>query len=197
MDTNKLKFVIMLQLNKIIFFKTKVPTRNKKYILNLVFRTCLTLLLILSSAAFSPDSAVALLRQHHDAPDVLRYHSQVSIKDDSGYSWQVVLFKLFPPGKPVDFNLRLVGFPGVFELAHPQALEIINNQGKLLSADDVYAEKSPAPNVGDYKFRDILLKLKTTDSLKLYVPLSNDQRLVLNIPSSVVLEWQWLVTDFN
>ncbi|MBW4609941.1 MAG: DUF3122 domain-containing protein [Hassallia sp. WJT32-NPBG1] len=42
-----------------------------------------------------------------------------------------------------------------------------------------------------------LLKLTTTDSLKLYVPLSGKQRLVLQIPASVVTEWQWLVTDLN
>ncbi|GAX39417.1 hypothetical protein NIES4075_03730 [Tolypothrix sp. NIES-4075] len=164
-----------------------------KYILRLI----LCIYLTLCSGIFFADSAFALLRQHHDAPGVLRYHSQVSIKDDFGYTWQVVLFKLFPPGKAVEFNLRLVGFPGVFELAHPRNLEIVTAKNKLLSASDVYAEKSPSPNVGDYNLTDVLFKLITTDSLKLYVPLSGEQRLVLQIPASVVTEWQWLVTDFN
>ncbi|MBW4609940.1 MAG: DUF3122 domain-containing protein [Hassallia sp. WJT32-NPBG1] len=129
-----------------------------KNLLRLILFIHLRLLLVLSSGAFFADSAFALLRQHHDAPGVLRYHSQVSIKDDFGYTWQVVLFKLFPPGKPVELNLRLVGFPGVFELAHPRPLEIVTAKNKLLSASDVYAEKSPSPNVGDYKLTDVLFK---------------------------------------
>jgi hypothetical protein len=194
MDINKQKVVSNLNLKTMILRAEAFTTKN---ILRLILFIHLTLLLVLSSGAFFTDSAFALLRQHQDAPGVLRYHSQVSIKDDFGYTWQVVLFKLFPPGKPVEFNLRLVGFPGVFELAHPRPLEIVTAKNKLLSASDVYAEKSPSPNVGDYKLTDVLFKLTTTDSLKLYVPLSGKERLVLQIPASVVTEWQWLVTDLN
>jgi hypothetical protein len=213
MDINK-QNLVRNEVLKARIWRTETLTR--KHILRLILCVHVTLLLLLSSGAFFTDSAFALLRQHHDAPGVLRYHSQVSIKDDLGYTWQVVLFKLFPPGKPVEFNLRLVGFPGVFELAHPRPLEIVTAKNKLLSASDMYAEKSPSPNVGDYKLTDVLFKLTTTDSLKLYVPLSNEpallretlpqvtdeprtseQRLVLQIPASVVTEWQWLVTDLN
>jgi Protein of unknown function (DUF3122) len=210
MDINKRKFVVRAEVLKIFLLRAEALTTKQESILRLILCIHLTLLLVISSGIFFPGSASALLRQHHDAPGVLRYHSQVSIKDDFGYTWQVVLFKLFPPGKPVEFNLRLVGFPGVFELAHPQSLEIVTAKGKLLSASDVYAEKSPAPNVGDYKLTDVLFKLTTTDSLKLYVPVSGEpalqrktlpqageQRLVLQIPASVVAEWQWLVTDFH
>jgi len=194
MDINK-QNVVRAEAMKARILRASALTT--KHVLRLFLCNLTLLLLLLSSGVFFTDSAFALLRQHHDAPEVLRYHSQVSIKDDFGYTWQVVLFKLFPPGKPVEFNLRLVGFPGVFELAHPQPLEIVTALGKLLSASDVYAEKSPSPNVGDYKLTEVLLKLTTTDSLKLYVPLSNEERLVLQIPASVVTEWQWLVTDFE
>jgi hypothetical protein len=127
----------------------------------------------------------------------MRYHSQVSIKDGNGYSWQVVLFKLFQPGEPTSINLRLVGFPGVVEFTHPHSLEIVTAKGKLLTASDVYAEKSPAPNVGEYRLTDVLNKLPSTDALKLFLPLKSSPALMLTIPEAVVLEWQWLVTDVN
>ncbi|MFH7024378.1 MAG: DUF3122 domain-containing protein [Heteroscytonema crispum UTEX LB 1556] len=161
----------------------------------LLLRCVLFIFLILAGFGFSTNSAAAILRQHHDAPGILRYHSQVSIKDDFGHAWQVVLYKLFKPGELENINLRLVGFPGVVEFNHPRSLEIVTANNKLLSASDFYAERSPAANVGEYKFTDILSKLPSTDSLKLYLPVQNPQPLVLKIPQAVVTEWQWLITQ--
>ncbi|WP_370588444.1 DUF3122 domain-containing protein [aff. Roholtiella sp. LEGE 12411] len=143
------------------------------------------------------EEAHALLRQHHDFPDVLRYHSQVSIKDEKGYAWQVLLFKQNYNSPVKDLRLRLVAFPGVVEIAHPQPLLIETAERNLLSASDAYALTAPAPNVGEYKLTDVLPKLTTTDALKLYVPVSFRQPLVLNIPNTVVTEWQWLVTEID
>lgn len=155
------------------------------------------LLLVTINLVLMPEEALALLRQHHEAPGVLRYHSQVSIKDESGVAWQVVLYKKNNPGAAEDINLRLVGFPGVVEISHPQPLEIFTRNGKLLTAVDAYAENSPAPNVGEYELKNILSQLTPTDSLELYIPLQNKQNLTLRIPSNVVTEWQWLLTDFS
>jgi hypothetical protein len=160
---------------------------------------CCSLLLLLTLAyigLFTPE-AVALLRQHHDAPGVLRYHSQVSIKDKSGYAWQVVLFKVIKPGNPQNIHLRLVGFPGIAQFVHPLPLEIVTTQGQLLTASDIYIESSPAPNVGEYQFTDVFPKLKTIDSLKLYLPLETEKHLLLNIPKEIITEWQWLINDFD
>ncbi len=161
------------------------------------WRCALVALLALILGGWGAKSAHALLRQHHDSPGVLRYHSQVSIKDNKGYAWQVLLFKQNYNSAVKDLRLRLVGFPGVFEIAHPQALEIETTAGKLLLASDVYALTAPAPNVGEYNLTDVLPKLPTTDALKLHVPLKSEQPLVLNIPNSVVTEWQWLVTEID
>ncbi|MDP5339699.1 MAG: DUF3122 domain-containing protein, partial [Nodularia sp. (in: cyanobacteria)] len=124
----------------------------------------------LTFGGWGVESAQALLRQHHDSPGVLRYHSQVSIKDDKGYAWQVLLFKQNDNSPVQDLRLRVVGFPGIAEIAHPQALEIEAASGKFLSASDAYALAAPAPNVGEYEFTNILSQLPTTDALKLYVP---------------------------
>ncbi|MHC5854760.1 DUF3122 domain-containing protein [Nostoc sp.] len=163
----------------------------------LIWRCALVVFLALTLYGWGVEEAQALLRQHHDSPGILRYHSQVSIKDKQGYAWQVLLFKQNYNNPVRDLRLRLVAFPGVVEIAHPQPLEIEATSGKLLSASDAYALTAPAPNVGEYNLTDVLPKLPTTDALKLHVPVESGQPLVLNIPNSVVTEWQWLVTEID
>jgi hypothetical protein len=161
------------------------------------WRCALVIVLALTFGGWSVESAYALLRQHHDSPGVLRYHSQVSMLDEFGYAWQVLLFKQNYNSAVKDLRLRLVGFPGVVEISHPQPLEIETTQGKLLLASDAYTLTAPTPNVGEYKLTDVLPKLPTTDALKLHVPVESGQPLVLKIPNNVVTEWQWLVTEID
>lgn len=174
-----------------------IKSRNWNNFWRLWHYWLIVLFLVAINLVSMPGEAFALLRQHHETPGVLRYHSQVSIKDDSGMAWQVVLYKKNNPGAAENINLRLVGFPGVVEISHPQSLEILTRSGKLLSAIDVYAKNSPAPNVGEYRLTNILSQLSTTDSLELNIPLQSQKNLTLKIPSNVVTEWQWLLTDFN
>ncbi len=155
-----------------------------------------SIIVILITFGLSAPAAFAILRQHHEAPGVLRYHSQVSIKDNTGHAWQVVLYKVKNPGLSEDINLRLIGFPGVAEFSHPQPLEIVTAQGKLLSASDVYAQNSPAPNIGEYKVTKILNQLPTTDSLQLDLPLTTELSQ-LTIAKNIIIEWQMLITDFD
>ncbi|MEO1378392.1 MAG: DUF3122 domain-containing protein [Cyanobacteria bacterium J06635_10] len=163
-----------------------------------LLRHCFTIIILISMAiGFTTQESTAMLRQHHDAPGVLRYHSQVSIKDKQGYTWQVLLFKKINPGAKQDLNLRLVGFPGVFEFFHPHSLEIVAASGKLLSASDVFATSSPAPNVGEYNLTDVLPKLTEVESLQLNLPISGKKNQILEIPKAVVTEWQLLVTEID
>ena len=159
---------------------------------------CFTILILVSIAiGFTTQESTGMLRQHHDAPGVLRYHSQVSIKDKQEYNWQVLLFKKINPGVKQELNLRIVGFPGIFEFSHPHSLEIITASGKLLNASDVYATSSPAANVGEYNLTDVLPKLTTVESLKLNLPLLGTRKKILEIPKAVVTEWQLLVTEVD
>lgn len=50
-------------------------------------------------------------------------------------------------------DLRLVGFPGKVEFAHPQDLKI-NNQANALTASDRFTDKSPSPNVGQFNLKE-------------------------------------------
>lgn len=168
--------------------------RREGLVSRLLLLSGLLLFLLLGQLAFAQEPAMAVLRQHQDEPGVMRYHSQQSLLDASGNAWQVVLFKQITPGQPVRFNLRLVGFPGIAELTHPQPLEISTASGQVLTAADVFAEESPAPNVGQYNFTEVLSKLQK-GSLTLSVPLKSKETLSLKIPQSLVTEWQWLEAE--
>lgn len=160
----------------------------------LLVRSGLVLVLLLGQFSLTQKPAIAVLRQHHDAPGIVRYHAQASLRDELGYAWQVVLFKQLTLGQPTRYNLRLVGFPGMAELIHPQPLEIITASGQLLTASDVFAQEAPAPNVGQYDVTDILAQLQSTNFLTLGIPLKG-KILSLNIPQSLVVEWQLLATE--
>jgi hypothetical protein len=171
--------------------------RLRQIVLRLLALVGLVLCLVLGQFALIPEPALAVLRQHQDAPGIMRYHSQQSLPDESRNAWQVVLFKQITPGRPTLFNLRLVGFPGIAEFTHPQPLEITTADGRVLTAPDVFAQGSPAPNVGQYNFTNVLTQLRTDDALALSIPLKGEQTLALKIPQPLVVEWQWLVTHLE
>jgi Protein of unknown function (DUF3122) len=153
------------------------------------------LLILLVSYLTLTQPAWAVLRQHQDEPGVMRYHSQESLRDDSGKVLQVILFKQISPGKPIIFNLRLVGFPGIVEFTHPQNLEITTELGQILTAADVYPQGAPAPNVGQYDFTKILTQLAANQSLELAVQLAGENAIQLKIPQSLATEWHLLASE--
>jgi hypothetical protein len=170
-------------------------SHTQQILLRLLMLGGLVLCLLLGQVALISEPAAAVLRQHQDAPGVMRYHSQQSLPDELGNAWQVVLFKQITLSQPTRFNLRLVGFPGLAELTHPQLLEITTSGGKVLTAPDVFPQGAPAPNVGQYDFTDILNQLGTDDSLLFSVPLKGEKTLALKIPQPLVTEWQWLADE--
>jgi hypothetical protein len=140
--------------------------------------------------------AFALLRQHHETPNVLRYHAQYSLKDSDANTWQVLLF---PENhhSSIEYYLRLVGFPGISAFVHPQPLEIITSQGQILTATDAFQHSAPAPNVGQYNLTPIISQLTTQSHLKLAVSLADNRELSLKIPHEVVTEWQFLTQEIE
>ena len=139
--------------------------------------------------------ATALLRQHHEADNVLRYHAQDSLKDRDGNTWQVLLFPE-NSDSTTNYYLRLVGFPGINSFVHPQSLEILTSQGKIFDVKDVYSQSSPAPNVGQYDLTAIADRLTAKGHLKLSVPLQQGS-LSLKIPQEVLAEWQLLTRELE
>ena len=166
---------------------------SNKQFLRLLFNLAL---IYTFSFFFICSPATALLRQHHETENVLRYHAQDSLKDRNGNTWQVLLF----PDKqnvPTAYYLRLVGFPGINSFTHPQSLEIITSQGEILTATDSYSEFAPAPNVGQYDFTTIVDRIPDKGSLKLSVPLTQNRELALKIPPEVLSEWQLLIKEIE
>lgn len=139
--------------------------------------------------------ALALLREHHQSPGVLRYHAQHSIKDRQQRAWQVILF---PEDEITEtkYYLRLVGFPDLVHFIHPQSLEIITSKGDVLTASDAFARDAPAPNVGQYDVTKIIGQFPSKGSAKLiFSSLKDDDQIediTLKIAPAIVTEWQWL-----
>ncbi|NER27147.1 MAG: DUF3122 domain-containing protein [Symploca sp. SIO1C4] len=156
----------------------------------LVLLTSLVLIFLLGLGSWSIPPATASIRQMEEAPGQILVQSRHTLRDETGNSWQVVLFKRIKANDATSINLRLVGFPGAAKFAHPQPLTIITETGTILNSKDMFAEKSPAANVGQYDFKNALNKLPTAASVRLFPVMSDPQPIELKIPPEVILEWQ-------
>ncbi len=153
----------------------------------------LVFLILVAQGSFTVNSANALIREIEEAPTQIVYQAKHTLRDDKGKSWQVVFYKRFTSGEVNTINLRLVGFPGRVEFSHPQPLKISYSQNKISLARDNFAEKAPAPNVGEYQFPEVLLDLKTNSAVFLSLPLKTNQPARIKIPLPVLLEWQEVI----
>lgn len=150
--------------------------------------------LILGSHLFILEPANAVIQKQQEAPGQMLYQSRHTLRDGTGKSWQVVLFKRVKNDQIKTIDLRLVGFPNQAVFIHPQDLEIITGQGKLWQAEDQLIKNAPAPNVGEYNFREIIPQLSSKETIKLNLPLE-DKPQILTVPPPIILEWQELIKE--
>lgn len=155
-----------------------------------LFSLLLSLVLLLSVSWLPPQPARAAIRQQEEAPGQVLYQSRHTLRDGRGDSWQVILFKRVKDGQVRRIDLRLVGFPDRAAFSHPQPLTVAVPGGPSWLAPDQFATKSPAANVGQYDFTDILPQLSGAPSIRLDLPLAGEVSLSLSVPLPVVLEWQ-------
>ncbi|MBD2313433.1 DUF3122 domain-containing protein [Desertifilum sp. FACHB-1129] len=148
-------------------------------------------LVFFSLSLAQPKGAIAHLQEHHQQSGQLSLHSRQTLRDRAGYAWQVVLFPGESPSDP-RWNLRLVGFPGAVEVAHPQPLTIRAAEGMDWSAADVFRDRPAATSVGQYDFTEVMQHLESVDFLIVQVPVSEDRTLSLKIPPFLIAEWQQL-----
>lgn len=106
----------------------------------------------------------------------------------------MVLFKRTKVNGSSIIHLRLVDFPGLADFAHPQPLTITTDTGDSFKAEDMFTEKAPAPNVGEFDVQNVLPQLPTT-RLNLSLAMKGNSSIALSIPPEVVLEWQSLATQ--
>ncbi|AFZ33117.1 hypothetical protein Glo7428_4684 [Gloeocapsa sp. PCC 7428] len=170
--------------------------RKRRSVYRFILKTLFWLLLLgiwttiifLGTGTFLSQPVLAVVNQI-EAPGEILYRSQQRLQDSSGNYWQVILFKQVQIGQPPLVNLRLVGFPGVAELIHPQPLRITTPTGEILTANDVFLVEAPAPTIGQYDVRNILPNLPV-ESLQLILPLAGDRFINISVPRFVVQEWQ-------
>jgi hypothetical protein len=139
--------------------------------------------------------ATAAIRQIEEAPGQILSQSRQTLEDKAGNAWQVVFFKQTKTKQPSTINLRLVGFPGAIAFIHPKDLAINIRPGMTLMAADVFAEKSPAPNVGQYDFNKIAAQWQSNSFWELELPVTGEEKLELRIPYFVIQEWQSIIAN--
>ena len=159
---------------------------------SLVLGFCLAFLLF-GWSAIAPQ-ATAAVYQMEEAPGQMLYQSRHTLRDETGEPWQVVLFKR-KNDRETSVHLRLVGFPDVIAFRHPQPLKVFTSMGRVLPAEDIFARQSPAENVGEFDFQDVLPKLPPVASVQLLLKMKDDRAIALQIPAEVVLEWHLTIEN--
>ena len=151
----------------------------------------ITLCLLLMTGNSAP--AFASIHRYPESPTQVMYRSQQSLRDASDKAWQAVLFKRLKLGQVDCVHLRLVGFPGLVELAHPRQLRMTTGTGEVWTAADVGVESSLPPNVGEYDILEVINQLKSNIPLRLDLPLKDERSVELLVPPFAVQEWRSLV----
>lgn len=144
-------------------------------------------LVLIMLGTIAPLPALAMYSQVEEPPKGILFRSRESLRDRSGQSWQVVVFRYAKPEGMTSVTLRLVGFPGAAEFLHQEPLQIDSDRDEWQVFESPVAPQL-SPNVGEYDVTAIVPQFPTTSSLKLRLPLKEAQ--VLRIPPFVVEEWQ-------
>jgi hypothetical protein len=160
-----------------------------QFLSKFIVASTIVLLVFIGFNHFTSQPVLASLRQMEEAPGQILIQSRHTLQDNKGNSWQVVLFKRSQADGSSIIHLRLVDFPGLADFAHPQALKITTDAEDLFKAKDIFAEKSPAANVGEFDLQNVLPQLPVT-KLNLSLAMKDSTTTNLSIPPEVVLEWQ-------
>lgn len=140
-------------------------------------------------------SAIAAVVQLENAPQQILYRSQHRLSDQTGKTWQVIFFKQvqYPqPEQAVSVSLRLVGLPGAAEVNHPLPLTMTTASGQTFSAADVFLDEAPAPTIAQYDMREFIGHFPS-ESLRLTIPVIDQTSIDLDVPLTVVQEWQEVI----
>lgn len=140
--------------------------------------------------------AYAVIRESKIPPNTILYKSIQTWRDTSKNPWQVIFFKEIKGDKEPTINLRLVGFPDLYEFSHPQPLIIKIRDNLTLQVPDVFAsdQASFTPNMGQYDFTPILNQLESNNFWILELPLKEGDSSSIKIPYFILEEWQKIIS---
>jgi hypothetical protein len=183
------KSLILMYSNKLIdLLRKKCDKLPTSLSLRLITSIAFFIIFILSCCSLAPASA--LIVHTEDAPGQTLYQSRQTLEDKTGNIWQVVFFKLPKQDQPDIINLRLVSYASTISFAHPQNLTIALRSGEIYLATDIFAETTPLASVGQYDFKEIIDRLPDNSFCELKLPLRENSKVVLRIPSAVIDEWK-------
>ncbi|MEN9567316.1 MAG: hypothetical protein RLZZ69_2512 [Cyanobacteriota bacterium] len=146
----------------------------------------LVLFLIISWLTIKP--VIATVTETEIAPGQIHCRSEQVLTDDAGHKWQIMFFTDIDSPEVNSLNLRLSGLYSSANIESQKPL-IVSTDNKRYQATDLFLENPPLPSIGQYDLKNILPRLSLSD-LSLEIPLGNNTTAHLNIPQSLVEEWQ-------
>ncbi len=140
--------------------------------------------------------ASAVIRESKIPPNTILYKSTQTWRDTSNNPWQVVFFKQVDNQKNPQINLRLVGFPDLFEFSHPQPLTIKIREDLRVKAPDIFASDEDAltTNMGQYDFSPIIEQLESNNFWLLELPLKDGKVSTIKNSYFILEEWKNIIT---
>ncbi|MEB3359526.1 MAG: DUF3122 domain-containing protein [Synechococcales bacterium] len=170
------------------------------------------LVLVLAITLANPLPAKARLMQERLSPQIQLAKSLHTLKDNHGYSWQVIAFQRVQGDRPDPPMLRLVGFPGATTVDHSQPLQVLRSSASTVLLADVSAQIFAAAgsaargaqeisqnipqnipqNVAQYELQPLLSQLGTTLPVRLVIPMVGGEPRELRAPPGLIEEWQRL-----
>lgn len=154
----------------------------------------LTLILFLIIALVTIQPVIAAIVEGEIAPGQSYCRSEQVLTDDAGHKWDIMFFTEVGSPEVTSLNLRLSGLSGATDIELQKPLIIITPSDRY-KATDIFLENPPLPSIGQYNLKNIFPRLSTTD-LSLEIPLKRSSTARLNIPQSLLKEWQQ-VADKN
>lgn len=146
-------------------------------------------IILLLVLAMNHPLALASVHQYPEGEQQVMWRSLQTLRDQSDRAWQLVLFKRIDQSISSAIHLRLVGFPGAVELAHPQPLAVITRTDKIWQAREITSGAPSSSSVGEYELTDLLSALDSNAPLRLRLPTAT-QTIEIRVPPFVVQEWR-------
>jgi hypothetical protein len=173
---------------------SKPYLRKSMMFTNALSRLLLALTLSIALLFGTAHPAIAAVTQIEEYPGQMLYQSRQNLQDQTGKSWQAIVFKRIHPEGSASVSLRLVGFPGAVEFDRTQPLTLTTSMGQTLTAKDISSEISqdtPTPaNVAEYDIKSVLPQLHAEIPFQLTLPVVTGSAIKLQIPSTALQEWQ-------
>ncbi|MDJ0600603.1 MAG: DUF3122 domain-containing protein [Crocosphaera sp.] len=141
--------------------------------------------------------AYAVIRESKIPPNTLLYKSIQTWRDQSKNPWQLIFFKEIKGDNQPTINLRLVGFPDLFEFEQPQPLIINIRDDLTIKVPDVFTSDQEAfsPNMGQYNFNSIIDKLESNNFWILELPLKDNDSIMIKVPYFILEEWEKIIVE--